>query len=146
MWNRLFSLSFAKIKDNLHLSLFFRYKVTMQRVHSPMERTMGVYRQDFYRELAHRHPPSPLLSNSNITPLFAPCAVPSSSSFRVMVGRWKLFSSSTSVLLRLDEWCCYAHPHPFVCVMCLVLIVLFRVVVWQWRMVTRPTLSGLYFR
>ena len=48
----------------------------MQRVHSPMERTMGVYRQDFYRELAHRHPPSPLLSNSNITPLFAPCAVP----------------------------------------------------------------------
>lgn len=76
MWNRLFSLSFAKIKDNLHLSLFFRYKVTMQRVHSPMERTMGVYRQDFYRELAHRHPPSPLLSNSNITPLFAPCAVP----------------------------------------------------------------------
>ena len=76
MWNRLFSLSFAKIKDNLHLSLFFRYKVTMQRGHSPMERTMGVYRQDFYRELAHRHPPSPLLSNSNVLPLFAPCACP----------------------------------------------------------------------
>ena len=79
MWNKLFFLSFAKIKDNLHLFLFFRYKVTMQRVHSSMGRTMGVYRQDFYRELAHRHPPSPYLSNSNITPLFAPCAMPSSS-------------------------------------------------------------------
>ena len=146
MWNRLFSLSFAKIKDNLHLSLFFRYKVTMQQVHSPMERTMGVYRQYFYRELAHRHPPSPLLPNSNVLPLFAPCAVPSSSFFRVVVGRWKLFSPSTSMSLRLNEWCCYAHLHPFVCAMCRVLIILFRVMVGQWRMVTRPTPSGLYFR
>ena len=79
MWNRLFSFSFAKIKDNLHLFLFFRYKVTMQQVHSPMERTMGVYRQDFYRELARPHPLILFLSNGNAIPLFAQCAMPSSS-------------------------------------------------------------------
>lgn len=66
--------------------------------------------------------------------------------FRVMVWRWKLFSPSTSVLLRLDEWCCYAHLYPLVCAMCRALIILFRVVVGQWRVVTRPTPSGLYFR
>lgn len=48
--------------------------------------------------------------------------------FRVVVGRWKLFSPSTPMLLRLDEWCCYVHLYPFVCAMCRVLIVLFRVV------------------
>ena len=49
--------------------------------------------------------------------------------FRVMVGRWKLFSPSTSMSLRLDGWCCYAHLHSFVYAMCRALIVLFRVMV-----------------
>ena len=47
---------------------------------------------------------------------------------RVMVGRWRMISPSTSVLLRLDEWCCYVHLHPFVCAMYHALIILFRVV------------------
>ena len=65
---------------------------------------------------------------------------------RVVVGQWRMISPSTSVLLRLDGWCCYAHLYPFVCAMCRALIILFRVMVGQWRMVTRPTPSGLYFR
>lgn len=32
------------------------------------------------------------------------------------------------MLLRLDEWCCYVHLHPFVCAMYHALIILFRVV------------------
>ena len=50
------------------------------------------------------------------------------------------------MLLRLNGWCCYAHLYPFVCAMYHALIILFRVMVGQWRMVTRPTPSGLYFR
>ena len=49
--------------------------------------------------------------------------------FRVMVGRWWMISLSTSMSLRLNGWCCYAHLHPFVYAMCRALIVLFRVMV-----------------
>ena len=58
---------------------------------------------------------------------------------RVVVGRWRMISPSTSVLLRLNGWCCYAHLHPFVCAMCRVLIVLFRVVVGRWKLFSPST-------
>ena len=65
--------------------------------------------------------------------------------FRVVVGRWRMILPSTSVLLRLNGWCCYAHPHPLICVMCYVLIVLFRVMVGRWRMVARQPHRGCTF-
>ena len=50
-----------------------------------------------------------------------------------------MISPSTSVLLRLDEWCCYAHLHSFVYAMCRALIVLFRVMVGRWKLFSPST-------
>ncbi|WP_155949688.1 hypothetical protein [Prevotella sp. HJM029] len=65
--------------------------------------------------------------------------------FRVVVGRWRIISPSTPMLLRLDEWCCYAHPYPLICAMCHALIVLFCVMVGRWRMVVRQPYRGCTF-
>ena len=115
----------------------------MQRIHSSMGRTMSSHRQDFCCELAHVHPLILFLSNGNAIPFFVPCAVSSSSFFRVMVGRWKLFSPSTPMLLHLDEWCCYAHLYPFVCAMYHALIILFRVMVGRWKLFSPSTSMSL---
>ena len=65
--------------------------------------------------------------------------------FRVVVGQWRMVSPSTSMLLHLDGWCCYAHLYPFVYAMCRVLIVLFRVMVGQWWMMIHQPHRGCTF-